>query len=45
MATGEVEVLPEAVGTLAVEVIARAINRGVRKAEPAYGLKAAVDFD
>jgi L-aminopeptidase/D-esterase-like protein len=41
MATGEIEVMPDAVGALAAEVMARAINRAVRAAEPAYGLKAA----
>lgn len=45
MATGEVEVMPDAVGALATDVMARAINRAVRMAEPAYGLKAARDFD
>ena len=32
------------VGALAAEVMARAINRAVYMAEPAYGLKAAKDF-
>lgn len=45
MATGEVEVMPDAVGALAADVMARAINRAVRMAEPAYGLKAARDFE
>lgn len=44
MATGEVEVMPDAVGALATDVMARAINRAARAAEPAYGLKAARDF-
>ena len=44
MATGEVEVMPDAVGALATDVMARAINRAARMAEPAYGLKAARDF-
>lgn len=44
MATGEVEVGPDALGALATEVMARAICRGVKAAEPAYGLKAAKDF-
>jgi L-aminopeptidase/D-esterase-like protein len=44
MATGEVEVMPDAVGALATDVMARAINRAARMAEPAYGLKAAKDF-
>lgn len=45
MATGEIEILPDAVGALAAEVTARAINRAVRMAEPAYGLKATRDFE
>lgn len=45
MATGEIQAMPDAVGALAAEVVARAINRAVRKAEPAYGLKAAGDFE
>ena len=44
MATGEVEVGVDALGALTVEVMARAINRAVLDAEPAYGLKAARDF-
>lgn len=45
MATGEIEAMPDAVGALAAEVISKAINRGVMQAEPAYGLKAAKDFE
>ncbi len=45
MATGEVEVMPDAVGALATDVMARAINRAARMAEPAYGLKAPRDFE
>lgn len=45
MATGEIEVMPDAAGALATDVMARAINRAVRMAEPAYGLKAARDFE
>jgi len=45
MATGEVEVMPDAVGALATDVMARAINRAGRMAKPAYGLKAAIDFE
>jgi L-aminopeptidase/D-esterase-like protein len=45
MATGEVEVMPDAAGALATDVMARAINRAARMAEPAYGLKAARDFE
>jgi L-aminopeptidase/D-esterase-like protein len=44
MATGEVEVMPDAVGALAAEVMSRAINRAAVEAKPAYGLKAARDF-
>ena len=44
MATGEAEAAPDALGALAVEVMAKAIARAARKAEPAYGLKAAADF-
>jgi L-aminopeptidase/D-esterase-like protein len=44
MATGEIEVSPDALGALTVEVMAKAINRAVLKAEPAYGFKAAKDF-
>ena len=44
MATGEVEVSQEALGALATDVMAKAINRGVLKAESAYGIKAAEDF-
>ncbi len=41
LSTGEVEVMPDVVGVMAVETMARAINNAVRHAEPAYGLKAA----
>jgi L-aminopeptidase/D-esterase-like protein len=44
MATGEVEVSPDALGALATRVMAKAINRAALAAEPAYGLKAASDF-
>lgn len=44
MATGEIEVMPDAVGALAADVMARAITRAAMAAEPAYGLKAAKDF-
>lgn len=44
LSTGEVEVNPDALGTLAVEVMARAINRAVTEAKPAYGLPASSDF-
>ena len=44
MSTGDIEVMPDAAGALATEVMARAINRAVTKAEPAYGLKASRDF-
>ncbi len=38
VSVGEVEANPDAIGSLAVEVIARAINNAVRSAESAYGL-------
>lgn len=44
LATGEAEVMPDAVGALSAEVMAKAINRAVMAAEPAYGLKCARDF-
>lgn len=44
MATGEVEVSPDALGALATRVMAKAINNAARSAEPGYGLKAAKDF-
>lgn len=44
LSTGEIEVMPDAVGALATDVMARAINRAVLLAEPAYGLCAARDF-
>lgn len=44
LSTGEVEVQLDAVGALAAEVMARAINRATREARPAYGLKASIDF-
>ena len=44
MATGEVEVGPDALGALATEVMAMAINKAALNATPAYGFKAACDF-
>ncbi len=44
MASGEVEVGVDALGALAAEVTARAVNRAASKAEPAYGLKSAQSF-
>lgn len=44
MATGEVEVMPDAVGALASTVMAKAINRAAKAAAPAYGLKSSKDF-
>jgi L-aminopeptidase/D-esterase-like protein len=44
LATGEVDASPDALGALATEVMARAINKAARHAQPAYGLKAARDF-
>ena len=45
MATAEAEVNPDALGCLATEVMARAINRAVRAAVPSYGLPAARSFE
>ena len=39
LSTNEVEVMPDAVGMLATEMIAKAINRAVKAANSAYGLK------
>ncbi|MDD6042434.1 MAG: P1 family peptidase [Eubacteriaceae bacterium] len=44
MASGQVEVGVDALGALITECTARAVNKAARAAEPAYGLKAAVDF-
>jgi L-aminopeptidase/D-esterase-like protein len=44
MSTGETEVSPDALGTLAAEVMARAINRAVQTAVAAYGLPCAGDL-
>jgi L-aminopeptidase/D-esterase-like protein len=44
LAFGEVDADPLAVGVLAREVVARAVNRAVLAARPAFGLKAASDF-
>lgn len=44
LATGEVEVNPDALGALATEVMAHAIKRAVSMAAPAYGLPSAADF-
>lgn len=44
LAFGEVEADPLAVGVLAQEVVAKAVNRAVLAASPAFGLKAASDF-
>lgn len=44
MSTGEVEVGFDALGALTTEVTAKAICRGVKAADAAYGLKAARDF-
>lgn len=45
LSTCEVECMADTVGVLAAKVMAKAVNRAVRKAEPAYGLMAASDFD
>lgn len=44
MSVGEVAADINVVGTLAAKVMAKAINRAVLMAEPAYGLKVAADF-
>ncbi|MBO4410970.1 MAG: P1 family peptidase [Lachnospiraceae bacterium] len=44
MATGEVEVQPDALGAMVTEVVARAINRAATQTEPAYGLKSYQSF-
>ncbi|MCD8300693.1 MAG: P1 family peptidase [Clostridiales bacterium] len=44
MTTAEVTVGADAVGALATQCMARAINRAALAAKPAYGLKAACDF-
>lgn len=44
MATGEVEVQADMIGILATDCMAKAINRAVKQAESAYGLKAWKDI-
>lgn len=44
ISTGEVEAMPDAIGVLATELMAKAIKRAVLKAESAYGLKAHCDI-
>ncbi|HHX14489.1 MAG TPA: P1 family peptidase [Clostridiales bacterium] len=44
MATGAVQAMPDAVGALASEVMARAIKRAALAAKPAYGLLTASDL-
>ena len=44
LSTGEVNVSPDALGALATEVMAKAINNALRHAKAAYGLKCAADF-
>lgn len=44
LSTGEVEAMPDAIGALATEMMAKAIKRAVVKAESAYGLKAHGDL-
>lgn len=39
LSTNEVEIMPDAVGTLATELMAKAINRAIKQAKSAYGLK------
>lgn len=44
MASGGVSAMPDAVGSLASQVMAKAINKAALSAVPAYGLKGAIDF-
>lgn len=44
LSTNEVEIMPDAVGILATEMIAKAINRAIRAATSAYGLKSYQDI-
>jgi L-aminopeptidase/D-esterase-like protein len=39
LSTNEVEIMPDAVGILATEMIAKAINNAIKAADSAYGLK------
>lgn len=39
LSTNEVEVMPDAIGILATDLMAKAVNRAVKKADSAYGLK------
>jgi L-aminopeptidase/D-esterase-like protein len=45
LSTGEVEASADALGMLAAEVMAKAINRAAKAAKSAYGLKSARDFE
>lgn len=44
LATGEVDVYPDALGVFATEVLAKAINRAATQTEPSFGLKSAQSF-
>ena len=44
LSTGEKEVNADGLGAMAAQVMAMAVNRAARMAEPAFGLKAASDF-
>lgn len=44
LSTNEVEAMSDAIGILATEMMAKAINRAVKKAKGAYGLKAYQDL-
>lgn len=39
LSTNEIEIMPDAVGILATELMAKAINRAIKQAKSAYGLK------
>ena len=44
LSTNEVEVMPDAIGILATDLMAKAVNRAVKKADSAYGLKSYKEF-
>ena len=39
LSTNEIEIMPDAIGILATEMIAKAINNAIKKADSAFGLK------
>ena len=44
LSTNEVEIMPDAVGILATEMIAKAVNNAIKAADSAYGLKSYKDL-